>query len=321
MKARRGREMIGDRMMSVTYQKGQAHACDPACRAAGHVYRHTYKKPIPFMAGAKGEVRAPARIFTRKDGTTELYAVDNPPLLIVNGPQTTKRSTQNMATYKMKRNRSGQFVAVRSAGKRKRKAKKNPAPFWTAGALVNAPRHHKKKRKAARSNPPRAARAARVPQLFGFPLVMPEVSDVLAITGGLAGPPMLKGFAMQLLPASVTTSAAGKWGIEAGSYIVPPVAGYIIGGRRALKMVLAGEAAAVGVRLLGQLTAQISAMLPTVGSYINSRADVKAAGLGRRGMQSYLPPAQSSRMLSAYADSRMSPRAQSRFSGRSTRSR
>lgn len=326
MKAKPGRTVIGNRMVSVRYIKGQKHACDPACRAAGHLYEHKYKKPIPFVAGGRGEVRAPARLYTRRDGTVEPYAVDNPPLLIVNGPTSTKRS-KSMATYKMKRNAKGRFVAIRNAPRKKKKSKsrRNP-PFWTAGALVNSPKHHKRRRRTAvaRRNPPRTAR---VPMFFGIPLVMPEIPDVLAITGGLAGPPMIKGFAMQLLPASVTTSTAGKYGIEAGSYIIPPIVGYMLGGRRALKNVLAGEAAAVGVRLLGQLTAQISASISaaqpgampigTVAGYLpRGNALTKANGLGGR-LGTYMP--QGTRMLNAYADSRNSSRAQSRFTGRRTR--
>lgn len=297
-------------MLSVTYRKGQKHACDPACRAAGHVYKHTYKKPVPLMAGSRKEVQVPARLFTRRDGAVEPYAVDNPPLLIVNGPTSEKRSKRKMATYKMRRNGKGQFVAVRSNPPRKRKhakrkSRKNP-PFWTAGALVNSPKH-RKKRKGARRNPP----SGRTQQIFGIPLVMPEVADILGITGGLAGPPMIKGFAMQLLPASWTNSTTGKYGIEAGSYILPPVLGYMVGGRRGLKNVLAGELAAVGVRLVGQLTAKISQALPTngVGSY-TYRAPVNAGGLN-----SYLPGGR--RQLGAYSESRQSPRSTSpRFGGR-----
>lgn len=206
-----------------------------------------------------------------------------------------------MATYKMRRNNKGQFVAVRSNPPRKRKhakkrSRKNP-PFWTAGALVNSPKHKKK----ARRNPP----STRAMNVFGIPVVMPEMADVIGITGGLAGPPMIKGFAMQLLPASFTNSVTGKYGIEAGSYILPPVAGYMIGGRRGLKNVLAGELAAVAVRLVGQLTAQISAALPSngVGSYTR-QAPVNASGLN-----SYLPGGR--RMLGAYSESRQSPRSTS----------
>ena len=312
MKLPNGRTMIGDRMLSVTYRKGQKHACDPACRAAGHVYRHTYKKPVPLMAGGRGEVRVPARLFKRRDGAVEPYAVDNPPLIIVNGPKSQKRSKSKMArTYKMRRNKSGQFVATRSNPPRKKRHskkrghRKNP-PFWTAGALVNSPKHRKKK-KGARRNPPRTQ------QIFGIPLVMPEVADILGITGGLAGPPMIKGFAMQLLPSSVTNSTTGKYGIEAGSYILPPVIGYMVGGRRALKNVLTGELAAVAVRLVSQVTAQISKALSSngVGSYTR-RAPVSASGLN-----SYLPGGRRQLGVGAYSESRQSPRSTSaRYGGR-----
>jgi hypothetical protein len=314
MKLPNGRTMLGDRMLSVTYRKGQKHACDPACRAAGHVYRHTYKKPIPLMAGGRKEVRVPARLFTRRDGAIEPYAVDNPPLLIVNGPHTEKRRRKNMATYKMRRDSKGHFVA-RSNAPRKRKKKthrKNP-PFWTAGALVNSPKHRRKARRKARRNPP----TVRTPVFLGIPLVMPEISDVLGITAGLAGPPMVKGFAMQLLPASVTTSTMGKYGIEAGSYILPPVVAFFIGGRRALKNVLTGEAAAVAVRLVGKFTAQISASLPANG--VASYMPQGQAAVGAGGLNSYLPAAKRGRMLNAYANSRTSARSASRFTGNSTR--
>lgn len=302
-------------MLSVLYRKGQKHACDPACRAAGHVYRHTYKKPLPFVKGKDGQVAAPARFFTRDDGATELYATDNPPLLIVNSPKTQRRN-KPMATFRMKRNGKGQFVAVRNSPKRRRKARKNP-PFWSAGALVN-PRKGRKKKHAPRHNPPAKA-ARRMASVLGFPLVFPEISDILGITAGLAGPPLVKGFAMQMLPASVTTTSMGKIGVEAGSYILPAAAGYMLGGRQGLKMVLAGEAAAVAVRLVGDLTARISGSLPTMSNY-NTRVTgnyTRAQGLGRMG--SYMKPVEGRRMLGAYANSRQSPRGMSNHSGRRTR--
>jgi hypothetical protein len=309
MKPARGRNLIGDRIFSVLYQKGQRHACDPACARANHFYRHKYRKPIPFVKGKDGQVSAPARVFTRVDGQEELYATDNPPLLIVNGPKTTQRRQPTMATYKMRRNAKGRFVAVRNAPRRKahRKhhAKKNP-PFWTAGALVNKPRRAR-----------RSGAGGLMPAKFlGFPLVFPDMKDVLGITAGIAGPPLVKGFAMQLLPASITTSTAGKWGVEAGSYIVPAIGGYMLDGRNGLKMVLAGEAAAVAVRLLSQLTSSISANVPTMSSYGPRGLGPNALRSGG-GVASYMR-APNARLLSAYADARNSSRSRSNATGAST---
>lgn len=254
-----GRVMVGSHAVAIEYRKNQKHACDPKCKAAGHLYRHPYKKPVPVMAARSGrrEVTVPAQEFIRRDGEREHYAIDNPPLVIVNSPKGVKK----MATIRMKRNSKGQFVAARARSNaprkhsRKKGHRRNP-PFWTAGAIVNSPKH---KKKAARRNPPRAA------NFLGIPLVMPEVSDVFGIAGGIAGPPIVKGFAMQLLPASVTSSTAGKWGVEIGSYVLPPVAGYMIGGRRVLRMVFAGQLAGLVVRLVQQAAAKISASLPAAG--------------------------------------------------------
>lgn len=265
--------MIGDRAEAITYIKGQRHACDPQCKAAGHRYRHVYKKTVPIMAGSRKEITVPAREFIRRDGAREHYAVDNPPLLIVNGPERRKK----VATIRMKRNRKGQFVAAgRAAPKkaRKKKSRRNP-PWWTAGAVVNSPKAKKRKkarryvagRKKYRRNPPTS-----LGSFAGIPLAMPEITDVLGIAGGLAGPPMVKGFAMQLLPASVTTTTVGKWGVEAGSYVLPVVAGYMIGGRRAVRNVIAGELAGVAVRLVQQVTASISANIPALNGYTRSGA-------------------------------------------------
>jgi len=307
MKAAR-RNLIGDRIFSVLYQKGQKHACDPACARANHFYRHKYRKPIPFVKGRDGQVSAPARVFTRTDGAEELYATDNPPLMIVNGPKTQRRAP-TMATFKMRRNSKGQFVAVRNAPRKKshkkHHAKKNP-PFWTAGALVNRP-----KRVKPRHNP-----AGLPAKILGFPLVFPDIKDVLGITAGIAGPPLVKGFAMQLLPASITTSSAGKWGVEAGSYILPAVGGYMLDGRNGLKMVLAGEAAAVAVRLLSQLTSTISANVPAMSSYGPRGLGPHALRSGG-GVASYMR-APNARLLSAYADARNSSRSRSNATGAST---
>ncbi len=307
---RAGKKMLGPKILDFTYSKaGMNHACDPKCRAAGHIYRHRYNKRIPVVAGARGRVSVPAQEFIRRDGSRELFAVDNPPLIIVNSPKGGKNVAR---TIRMKRNNKGQFVAARANSPRKTRGRKkghrkNP-PFWTAGAIVNSPKKKRAvshKRKAQR-NPP----SMRVPNFLGLPLVMPEVSDVLGIATGLAGPPIVKGFAMQMLPASITTSTVGKWGVEIGSYVLPAVGGYTIGGRRTLKMVFAGQLAGIVVRLVQQAAARITASLPAAGvaGYMNMP--------GRRALNGYVPPSQSG--LNAFAPARgraMSPRTGAR-SGR-----
>lgn len=224
-------------------------------------------------------------LFETPDGGTEPYLINprpksrrrsNPPLIIVNP----KRGKKPMAgrTIQMTRNRYGQFVAKkRNSPARKRKntparrkttarastrsrstakRRSNPPPFWTAGVVTNRKRAKRRTRKN-----PASISLSRQGKIAGVPV--PALSDVGYISMGLAGPPLVKGAALKFIPTSWTVTQAGMYAVEGIGYAVPPIVGYMVGGTRAVRLVVAGEAAGLVVRLVSRWTGQGLGRLPS----------------------------------------------------------
>lgn len=244
-----------------------------------------------------------AAAFRTADGGTEPYVINprtrkatsrkkkkNPPVIIVNPP---KRGKKMARTIQMKRNRFGQFVAKgrggtttkrksnpprkRRAAPRKKPAKRgarrNVPTNWEAGLVNN---NNRRKR-----NPPRRVMGFdRQGQIFGIPT--PAVSDVLYLSLGLGGPPIIKGITLRFIPTTFGTGQGAMFGVEALSYAIPVGIGFAIGGPRAVRGIIAGEAAGLLVRVVSRYT-QLG----------------RTPRIGRPGVSGYLGPVPS-RSLGAY---------------------
>lgn len=273
-------KLVSDQVEEIFYRKGQPHACDAKCKAAGHRYRHKFSKRVPITVGRDGKARAvfQAKTFTMPGGGREPFLI-NPPLIIANSPKPRRKKKPMAKTIRMRRNGKGQFVAVRSTNppKKRHHAKRrstavarrrhNP-PFWLANP---------KRKTKHRSNPPKIA---------GIPLIMPDISDVLYVSAGLAGPPIVKGFALKMMPSLSTM--AGGYLLEGIGYAVPAAAAYAIGGRTALRKVLVGEAASIVVRMVQSAMAQISTTAVLPGQ----------PAVGR--MRGYLPQSRARNLVRGY---------------------
>lgn len=227
------------------------------------------------------------RLFDMGEGRHEPFVVDNPPLVIVNAPDKRGHGGTMGRVIQMRRNRYGQFVAKKSTSGRKRAAKKgrprknapaahgargrttshttrarkNP-PFWTAGRTTS------NARRAPRKNPP-VLSMDKTGRIGG--LSIPAAQDVIAIAGGIAGPPIVKGFTVSLIPAAYQGKVWVKWGTEIVGYGIPIFTAKMIGGARAMRWVIAGELASLLVRAATALMANA----PQLGR--------------RRAMRGYIP--------------------------------
>lgn len=246
--------------------------------------------------------------FFEKNGGVEPYLI-NPPLIIANGPNERRRITTVAKVIRMTRNRKGQFVKAsrqtnpvrkRSVSvKRRKAARRSNPPFWTAGALLN-PRRSKRRgttravvrRGHRRHNPPSAALSGGT-MVAGIPI--PRIGDLLALAGGIMGPPIIQGFALQYAPTFGATTT-GRYVIKAVSYVVPPLIGYALAGRRGLAVVVAGELAALTVQGVQYLLKQIAPSVPTgqvrgynpnIRNLRGYNPRVQLRGRGRGGMGAY----------------------------------
>jgi hypothetical protein len=189
----------------------------------------------------------------------------NPPLIIVNPKK--RRKKRVAKTINMKRNRLGQFVkgraaapkrnlparrkratvATRAARPRRRTAKRNPPIPWTAGAVGN-----RRRRQTPKRNPKLLGGLDRQGRLLGIPV--PAASDVLYMTLGLGGPPIIKGITQRFIPTAWAVNQAAGWAVEGLSYAAPIGIGYMVGGTRAVRSVIAGEVAGLLVRVVARYT-------------------------------------------------------------------
>jgi hypothetical protein len=176
----------------------------------------------------------------------------------------------------MRRNGKGQFVAVgRSHNprpKHHKKAKRRPN-WYGAGAVVPFTAAAINPRKKRRHNPP---------ELLGVPIPNVEDTAMLAVgvAGGFAGPPITQGLLNQFLPVSITGTSWGPTLVKGASYVIPPAIGYAIGGKPAMKNVLAGELASFFVSLIQTTLQTAGAAAPAVAGYTN-RSRVQFGEMGR----------------------------------------
>lgn len=225
----------------------------------------------------------------------------NQPLIIVGNPK--KKGKRKMArTIHMKRNRKGQFVkgssnAPRKKG-RKHKARRN---YYSVGAVVPNKPHRR-----GRRNPPAL-------QLAGVQL--PDLGDVLAVSVGVAGPPLIQGFAAAIAPTAITNKTT-KTLVQVGSWVVPPLAAAAFFGKASAKKVLQGELVSLAVQGLSSLVTSLQRSI--VGNGVSGYMRAGQAAKLLSGMGSYYRPG-GSRTLSAapnWAAGRVPVRLQSRFSTR-----
>lgn len=218
----------------------------------------------------------------------------NPPLIIVGNP----KGENKVATIRMKRNRKGQFIAAgRSNPPRKKKRSKARKNFYSVGGVVPNPKRR------GRRNPP-------MPAIAGVQL--PDLGDVLAVSVGVAGPPLIQGFAAAVAPTALANKTT-KTIVQVGSWVAPPLGALLLFGKGAAKRVLQGELVSLTVQAISQgVTALQRSITGQVSGYMRAGS---AAKLLSGGMGSYYQPGGSRQLGAApnWAAGRVPVRLQSRF--------
>lgn len=140
-----------------------------------------------------------------------------------------------------------------SINKRRKTRRARTNPYF-----LNRPRRRRRlstnprrRRHTMRSNPPRR-RARRYfsnrrrrsyrsnPALSVMGFQLPNLMDVAAVATGMVVPPIISGYIMGWLPASLQTSSAAKWAVKAASVLAPSMIVRSFVSRRAGNLMLLG---------------------------------------------------------------------------------
>jgi len=180
----------------------------------------------------------------------------------------------------------------KNARKRHRKARRNPYPL--AGVISANPR---RKRRSARRNPVmhrrhRRSGYRRNPSIMGFSL--PPLQSVLYAGAGFAGVPLVEGFLTPMLPASVTTTTLGKYGVRIGAVIGLSYLTKMVLGNEAAKMVGIGGGAYVAISAVREFAPGVipglSAYGPaSLGAYTQQRRTLGAPNFGAQNTATFAP--------------------------------
>lgn len=219
-----------------------------------------------------------AAFFETAEGGIRPYIINgpdrrlrNPHLIIANAPE---RKRYTMPKLKIARNRMGQFKKGHARSNPKHHKKRN---YVIAGGAVPMPN----RRHARKHNP-----SIPIP---GVGTIELDFAEILGVTAGIAGPPLLQGFVTPLMP---TTAASYPTVFSLGSNVAVLIGGYMLGGRSAARDVLVGELAAFLVKQLQSIAATGAASLSSPASqyYAAGRMAGYTQPVTRGRLSGYTPP-------------------------------
>ncbi len=221
--------------------------------------------------------------------------MENPHLVVLN-PRN-KKGKKSMA----KRSSKAHMAYVRSfrKGGSKRKYRRNAIPI--AGVLANAPKRRKKAAPKRRKklhyagriaknkyryiqNPRRRRHAYRSNPISVMGFQLPPLKMVAYGAAGFMGTPMVEHFVNQYLPASITSSPLGRYGVKIGCVILLTFAAKKVLGPEPAKVIGVGGGTYVLVSALNEF---VVPKVTGVGSYNRSTPlgsyNVRSMGLGSYG--------------------------------------
>jgi hypothetical protein len=166
----------------------------------------------------------------------------------------------------------------------------------------------RRRRHTMRANPPRR-RARRYssnrrrsyrrnPALSVMGFQLPNLMDVAAVAGGMIVPPIISGYIMGWLPASLQTSSAAKWAVKAAAVVLPSMAVRSFISRRAGNLMLLGGSVSFVLDLIKEFAPGV---IPGVGYQPLLGAFTASPAFGARARLPLVARAPS-RMLSSTPD-------------------